>query len=160
MLGKVSSLTEDDRGAAYEVDLFPSVPPLIMDGLRAGEYGSSYRFRVLREEWDDQPSESDYNPSGLPERTVKEAEVYEFGPVTYPAYAGATAGIRSMTDEFMLYEPARKNPSHLAEVIEYNLPTPAAATSAPETPEPEPEPKPKPVRFRTREEYLQWLSTN
>jgi hypothetical protein len=24
----------------------------------------------------------------------------EFGPVTYPAYAGATAGMRSLTDRF------------------------------------------------------------
>ena len=161
VLGKVSDLHEDERGAAYEVDLFPSVPPLIMDGLRAGEYGSSYRFRVLREDWNDEPEESEWNPNKLPERTVKEAEVYEFGPVTYPAYAGATAGIRSMTDEFMLGEPARKDPHHLAEVIAYNLPTPAPATSAPEPePKPAPKPEPLPVRFRTREEYLRWLRTN
>jgi hypothetical protein len=28
--------------------------------------------------------------------------VREFGPVTFPAYDGATAAVRSVTDEFML----------------------------------------------------------
>jgi hypothetical protein len=151
VLGSVTDMHEDDRGVAYEVSLFPSVPPLLMDGLRAGAYGSSYRFRVLREDWNETPEASDYNPTGLAERTVKEAEVYEFGPVTYPQYAGATAGIRSMTDEFMLGGPARTQPQHLAEVIAYNLPTPAEATSASKAP-------PQPRRFRRREEYLRWLS--
>ena len=154
VLGNVVDLHEDDRGVAYEVDMFPSVPPLLMDGLRAGKYGSSYRFRVLKEEWDDKPHSSDHNPTGLPERTVREAEVYEFGPVTYPAYAGATAGIRSMTDEFMLREPARKEPQHLAEVIAYNLPKPAGeATSVPKH-------KPTKRRFSRREDYERWLSKN
>ena len=31
----------------------------------------------------------------------------EFGPVTFPAYQGATAGIRSMTDEFDLLDMSR-----------------------------------------------------
>jgi len=29
----------------------------------------------------------------LPERTIREAKLYEFGPVTFPTYAGATAGL-------------------------------------------------------------------
>src|SRR6185436_12199414 len=99
VLGTIDELGEDDRGVAYEVGLFPSVPALVMEGLRAGVYGSSYRFRVLREEWVEEPGVSDHNPQGLPERTVKEAEVGEFGPVTFPQYEGATAGVRSMTDE-------------------------------------------------------------
>ena len=41
------------------------------------------------------------NPDRLPERTITNATLYEFGPVTFPAYEGATAGMRSMTDEFM-----------------------------------------------------------
>jgi phage head maturation protease len=48
------------------------------------------------------PKKTDWNPRGIPERTVQEARVMEFGPVTFPAYAGATAGLRSMTDEFLL----------------------------------------------------------
>jgi phage head maturation protease len=38
--------------------------------------------------------------SPRPERTVREVSMAEFGPVTYPAYAGATVGMRSLTDGF------------------------------------------------------------
>jgi hypothetical protein len=31
----------------------------------------------------------------LPERTIKELRLFEFGPVTFPAYQSATAGVRS-----------------------------------------------------------------
>lgn len=41
---------------------------------------------------------STWNPDALPERTIRSAQVFEFGPVTFPAYVGATAGIRSPTD--------------------------------------------------------------
>ena len=33
----------------------------------------------------------------LPVRTLQEVRLHEFGPVTFPAYAAATAGIRSVT---------------------------------------------------------------
>jgi hypothetical protein len=55
-----------------------------MDGLRHGEYGASFRFSVVREEINDSPDPSEYNPTGLPERTVKEAKVAEFGPSRSP----------------------------------------------------------------------------
>lgn len=98
VLGPIVTLREDDYGAAYEVELFDSVPPLVMEGLRADLYGASFRFRVMREELVDRPERSTFNPEGLPERTIREAKVFEFGPVTFPAYEGATAGVRSLTD--------------------------------------------------------------
>jgi Caudovirus prohead protease./Transcription factor WhiB. len=64
----------------------------------AGLYGSSFRFTVGADNFDAKPGRSDYNPDGLPERTIREAKVAEFGPVTFPAYQGATAGVRSLTD--------------------------------------------------------------
>jgi hypothetical protein len=97
-------LEEDRTGAAYDAPLLDGVPPLVISGLRAGQYGSSFRFSVVKDEWDDRPTKSPYNPDGLPERTIREARVMEFGPVTYPAYGGATAGVRSMTDDY--WEPA------------------------------------------------------
>lgn len=102
VLGPIELLEEHRAGVAYEVPLFPSVPPLIVDGLRAGQYGSSMRFRVMREDIVSEPELSDYNPKGIPERTVTEFQLLEFGPVTFPAYAGATSGVRSMTDELFM----------------------------------------------------------
>jgi hypothetical protein len=55
---------------------------------------------VVRENLDQAPRASAYNPNGLPERTITEARVLEFGPVTFGAYDAATAGVRSLTDRF------------------------------------------------------------
>ena len=99
VLGKVDVLEEDALGARYEVPLFKGLPDLLMEGLRADEYGASFRFRVMRELFDETPDDSDYNPHGLPERTLKEVQAPEFGPVTYPAYPAATAGVRSADGE-------------------------------------------------------------
>ena len=56
--------------------------------------------RVTGDEWDDKPARSDANPDGLPERTITAMKVLEFGPVTFPANPGASAGVRSGTDDF------------------------------------------------------------
>lgn len=102
-LGPIRSLEEDGEGARYEVDLLDtSYVRDLVPALEAGLLGASFRFRVMREDRNDRADESDHNPLGLPERTIKEASVAEFGPVTFPAYAGATAGVRSLTDRFAL----------------------------------------------------------
>lgn len=113
-LGTIETLREDSDGAFYEVPLLdaPYVRETILPGLEAGLYGASFRFRAVREEIVDEPKRSDRNPDGLPERTVKEAAVQEFGPVTFPAYEGATAGVRSVTDLFRL------RPDELRELLE------------------------------------------
>jgi hypothetical protein len=46
------------------------------------------------EDFDRTARRSDYNPDGLPERTILDAQVMEFGPVTWPQYGDATAGLR------------------------------------------------------------------
>jgi HK97 family phage prohead protease len=101
-LGSIDVLEEDKRGAYYEVPLLdaPYVRDNILPGLRAGLYGASFRFSVQREEFNRDTQPSEHNPQALPERTLKEIAVREFGPVTFPAYPGATAGVRSLTDEF------------------------------------------------------------
>jgi HK97 family phage prohead protease len=152
-LGKIRSLEEDKVGAAYEVDLFDGVPPLLLNGLRAGEYGSSFRFRVVREDFNREPDKSDTNPGGIPERTIKEAEVYEFGPVTYPAYAGATAAVRSLTDEYQEVKEAKRDPERWLELHETVLralgdkPAEEVTEESPATEESaEAEPHPQPTR--------------
>ena len=62
LLGALRSLSVDNRGAHYTVDLFPGVPPLLEAGLKEGRYGSSFRARVIQEEFSPRPGRSPYNP--------------------------------------------------------------------------------------------------
>jgi HK97 family phage prohead protease len=107
-IGKVAELREDDEGAYYEVELFRGLPEHVVDGLKEGEYGASFRFSALVDERDERPARSDHNPEALPERTLTEVRLHEFGPVTFPAYEGATAqaAMRSITDEMREQELA------------------------------------------------------
>jgi phage head maturation protease len=100
ILGPVGLLEERQAGPYAEVPLLDGIPPLILSGLRAGVYGSSFMFNVLDDEWNDQPGRSEHNPDGLPERTVREVRLLEFGPVTWPASPTASAGLRSNTDRY------------------------------------------------------------
>jgi hypothetical protein len=114
---------------------------------------------VTRDEVNESPDRSDANPDGLPERTIKEAQVMEFGPVTFPAYAGATAGVRSLTDEMLITRAVMHDPKQLALVIESVLhpqDTIAPSDSAGET-HPAPERREAVIpRFRSREDFLEW----
>jgi HK97 family phage prohead protease len=100
-LGPIAVLQEDGRGAYYEVPMLDtSYNRDLEPGIRAGLYGSSFRFKVTAEDFTPRVKRSTWNPDALPERTILAAHVFEMGPVTFPAYAGATAGIRSLTDLF------------------------------------------------------------
>ena len=115
VLGPVDEIEEDDEGARYAVPLFDTMYNAeLIPGLRAGQYGASFRFRVVREDLNMEPKPSEYNPRGIPERTVREASVSEFGPVTFPAYADATAGMRSITDDMILRTLTRNEPERFA----------------------------------------------
>lgn len=119
VLGPISELGEDKRGAYYEVPMLDTeYNRELIPGLDAGLYGASFRFRVVKEEWLDKPRRSKRNPDGLPERTITEAQVREFGPVTFPAYPDASAGLRSLTDEFVFGRLAEE-PERLRELIEF-----------------------------------------
>jgi hypothetical protein len=100
-LGPIRSLESDGEGLAYEVPLLDTSYNRDIVAMLAADppvLGSSFRFKVMRESVDRKPKRSDYNPRGLPERTVQEVKMQEFGPVTFPAYSGAKAGLRSLTD--------------------------------------------------------------
>jgi phage head maturation protease len=99
VLGPVETLREDALGAYYEVPLFDTAYNReLLPGLRAGSYGASFRADIVREEVVRYPTRSEYNPTGLPEHTLTELELHDFGPVTFPAYGDATAAVRSLTD--------------------------------------------------------------
>lgn len=107
-IGEPEDLREDDEGAYHESRLFDGLPEIVLEGLRAGQYGQSFKMEILREDYREEPGTSDHNPKGLPERSIKEIRLFEYGPVTFPAYANTTPGVRSMTDEFVFEWLARE----------------------------------------------------
>lgn len=118
VLGPIERLEEDGVGAAYEVPLLDTTYNRdLLPGLRAGLYGASFRFRVMKEEFNQKPSRSAHNPEGIPERTIKEVHVMEFGPVTFPASPTATAAVRSLTDVYAMRQFTR-DPERLASLID------------------------------------------
>lgn len=117
ILGSIEDLREDPDSAVGDVQMFDtSYNRDLLPGLEAGVYGSSFRFRVIKDEWNDEPGRSDHNPDGIPERTIKEVRLFEFGPVTFPANPESTAGVRCLTDAY--YERLRsRNPQHVDEML-------------------------------------------
>lgn len=111
-LGKLTDLREDEDGGYYEVDLLdaPYVNDFVIPAARAGLLGASFRFSIPAggDEWRMRPGKSEHNPTGLPERDINDSDVFELGPVTFPAYESASAGVRSGTDDFiasLLHDP-------------------------------------------------------
>jgi HK97 family phage prohead protease len=169
-IASITELREDDTGAYYEAELLDGLPPLVMSGLRAGEYGASFRFSVPNrdaEEWRDDPKPSAENPERLPERTIRDLQLFEFGPVTFPAYPDATAGVRSitsLTDDFFEAR-IRSDPDRLAQFLERfrdlnALPTPglvAEPHSEEGTREQAPVSPPTPVLIRSDAEWATFL---
>lgn len=103
ILGTLDDLSEDDIGLRYGLPLFDtSYNRDLLPGLRAGAYGSSHRFRTIKDTWEDHPERSADNPEGIPERTITELGLFELGAVTFPANQKSTAGVRSisLTDEW------------------------------------------------------------
>jgi len=101
-LGPIEDMGERADGPFVTVALMDtSYGRDLLPGLRAGLYGASYMFRVVREEWHDSPDVSDPNPMGLPERTIQEVKLYEAGPVTFPADENTAVGARSLTDRYL-----------------------------------------------------------
>lgn len=138
VLGPIRSLTEEKDSPLGVVDLLDtSYNRDLVPGLEAGVYGSSFRFRVIKDEWNDDPGISEHNPKGVPERTIKELRLFEFGPVTFPANPAATSGVRSLTDDF--YERLRqRDPQRVSELVEratkLRTPAPPAALGTGEDP--------------------------
>jgi HK97 family phage prohead protease len=131
VLGAIEDLREEADSPLGVVPLFDtSYNRDLLPGLEAGVYGSSFRMRVIKDEWNDDPGRSDENPDGLPERRIKEVRLFEFGPVTWPANPDSTAGVRCMTDEYYLRmqqrDPARVDGLR-SRITSFRTPADAAA---------------------------------
>jgi HK97 family phage prohead protease len=120
-LGRYDDLREDgDVGVFYDAELYDAAyVNELLPALRDGAYGASFRFRVVREDWVEDPGASDYNPKGLPERTIKEMSIAEGGPVLWGAYPTASAVARSLTDEFAFRRLMDLTPSRLREMADF-----------------------------------------
>lgn len=120
LLGDIASIREEKDSPLSAVNLWDTTYNRdLLPGLKRGSYGASYMFRVAKESWDREPEPSDYNPEGLPERTIKETVTFEAGPVTWPASPTASAGMRcaSATDHY--YEQlARRDPERVRRMRE------------------------------------------
>lgn len=95
-LGKPTTIESKKRGLYTETPLVDTSYNEDIRALLQAEAidGMSFRFNVQREDWKDEPDPTEQNPRGLPERTIRELKIFEFGPVTFPAYEATTAGIR------------------------------------------------------------------
>lgn len=109
-LGKPTRMEEDRKGLAVEVPLDEtSYNRDIAASLRSGALdGMSFRFSVTDESWDEPEDKK-----ALPVRTIKGVELYEFGPVTFPAYEATSAGVRSRAAyaEWLTERHARPTPA-------------------------------------------------
>jgi HK97 family phage prohead protease len=118
LLGDIVELAEDKDSPRSTVRLWDtSYNRDLLPGLRSGAYGSSFMFRVRKEEWEEPTEATEHNPDKLPERTVKEAHSLEAGPVTWPASPTATAGMRSASATDQYYERlAQRDPDRVEEL--------------------------------------------
>lgn len=172
-LGTIEDLEETRAGVDYAVKMFDTeYNRELLPALEAGQFGSSYTFRAPKDKKsvEFRPKRSDYNPEGLPEVTVHEVRMFEFGPCIFPVYAGTTAGVRSMTDEFV-FARLGSDPQRLRELLT-TVPDapilPAATALSNERAEGEPHSGGEsrnvqpisPVRkFHTSEDFVQWLNS-
>ena len=88
-IGRIDELREDARGLFVRASLFDNdlVKP-VRDAIDGGAItGMSFQFRVVRESWDES--------GDIPVRTIEEVELFELGPVVWPAYDTTTVGVRA-----------------------------------------------------------------
>jgi hypothetical protein len=93
VLGKIVSIEETPEDAVGRVSLFRSVPALLLDGLRAGVYGASFRGLPIKSYSNFRPKPSSHNPDGIPEVTHQEIKLRDIGPTPFAAYTETAATI-------------------------------------------------------------------
>jgi phage head maturation protease len=94
-LGQLRSVTADATGLTYTAELHRGLPELLIEGLRAGQYGSSFRARAIKSSTDPHPPASPHNPGRLPEVTRTELMLLDISPTSLPAYKSTSARLRN-----------------------------------------------------------------
>lgn len=90
-IGRIDELREDDRGLYVRAELYdnPVVEPIRQAIAGRSIDGMSFRFRVNNDKWTRRDNDVEL-------RTIREVELYELGPVVFPAYDATTVGVRSL----------------------------------------------------------------
>jgi len=139
-LGDIVELRETRQGPYYEVNLFDaSYVNDLIPAIKSPQTGASWRFSVPEggDVWVDPTRSTEHNPDQLRERTIRGADVFEFGPVVWGANPVADSGVRSGTDDFLehlLNDPlfvARFTERAGLKVVERILSTPPDAPDGP-----------------------------
>ena len=90
-IAAIEEVREDDHGLFVRARMFDNarVEP-IRQAIAGGAIdGMSFRFRVVKEQWDEKRDDA-------PLRTIKELDLFELGPVAFPAYTATSVGVRSL----------------------------------------------------------------
>lgn len=137
-IGAIQDLREDENGLFVSARLYdnPVVEP-IRQAIEGGSIdGMSFRFRVNVDDWrdrDGKPVKSSeleallWNPGerGPLMRTIREADLWELGPVVFPAYESTSVGVRSL-----LAQLSERQREELVRDLLDELRTPAPAPAA------------------------------
>lgn len=112
-IGKMEDVHEDDKGLYVKARLFDNeVVEPIRQAIEGGAIdGMSFRFEVIRDEWRDKDGKKikadelsallwEPGERGPLKRSILEVNLYEAGPVVFPAYDATTVGVRSMLAQF------------------------------------------------------------
>lgn len=92
-IGAIDDIREDRHGLFVSARLHDNarVEP-IRQAIASGAIdGMSFRFRVLRDTWDE--------TGDIPSRTIQEVQLFEVGPVVFPAYEATTVGVRTLLSD-------------------------------------------------------------
>lgn len=100
-IAAIEDIREDKTGLFVRARMFDNarVEP-IRQAIAGGAIdGMSFRFRVTREEWDESAE--------TPMRTIRELDLFELGPVAFPAYTATSVGVRSLLADLPTDDRAR-----------------------------------------------------
>lgn len=100
-LGKITSIVEDAHGLRVRARMSDNwlIEP-VRDAIRDGAVsGMSFRFSIP------EGGESWTRTDGVDYRTITAAQLFEVGPVVFPAYATTSVGVRSRQTALALNDP-------------------------------------------------------
>lgn len=100
-IGAIQEIREDKHGLFVRAKLHDNerVEP-IRQAIASGAIdGMSFKFRVVRQDWNED--------GDVPVRTISEVELFELGPVVFPAYEATSVGVRSLLSDLTADERTR-----------------------------------------------------